>query len=301
MNTPSVQEIPRASLLPFIQAFFILLWSSGALIIVIGLRYTGPLTFLFYRLLFAALIMLFIAVITKAPWPTKWLDIKKIAVTGLLMQFAYITSFFCALYYGVSPTVMTIILGLQPILTAIIASGILKNRVEKYEYIGIFIGLAGVFLTVSYDLSMHTMTISGLIFALISVCSITVGSVIQKSNPTMDLRTGSIIQFAASLIPLSILNFFFGSFKLPPAPIFLFSVGWMALVVSVGATCLYYKLLRDGNAIAVNSLFYMVPAVTAVLCYFIFNTLINLFTLIGVIFIVFGVFITQRKTPPVKS
>lgn len=75
----------------------------------------------------------------------------------------------------------------------------------------------------------------------------------------------------------------------------------MVLVVSIGAICLYYKLLRDGGAVAVNSLFYLVPAVTAVLCYFIFGTAFNVYTSTGIVLIVLGVFITQKSKPNIAK
>lgn len=282
--------------LPIIQLFFILLWSSGAIVIVIGLHYTNPFTFLFYRLSATTIFMLLISLLFKAPWPENWNTLWKTASTGLLIQFGYVTAYFCALYYGVSPTVMTIILALHPILTAVIFNAILKQKIAKYQYLGLGIGLLGVLLTVLHDFTTHTMGIIGLIFALLCVSSITIGSVIQKNNSDMDLRTGSVIQSGISLIPLCILNWLFGSFKLPLAREFIMSLIWMSLVVSVGATCLYYKLIKDGSAVAVNSLLYLVPAITAGLCYFIFGTALNIYILSGVLLTLIGVFIVQKNS-----
>lgn len=277
----------------FYQAFFVLLWSSGAIVIVLGLQYTNPFTFLFYRLSLSAFLMLIISLITRAPWPKDWHCLKKISLTGLFMQFGYVTTYFCALNYGISPTVMTIILGLQPILTAVIFSLILKHSIPIYQYLGLLLGLCGVVLTVAYDLNTQAMNFIGLIFAVLCVTSITIGSVIQKNNPLMDLRTGTCIQLTVSIIPVLILNVFFGSFHFPTASGFIIALGWMVLVISVGATCLYYKLLREGNAVSINSLFYLIPVVTAVLCYFIFGTAFHLYAILGIIFIVGGILTTK--------
>jgi drug/metabolite transporter (DMT)-like permease len=283
-----------APVLP-LQIFFILLWSSGAIIITLGLRYAHPLTFLLYRMVLATFFMLLISWLTKAPWPSNWNTLNKTILVGLLTQFGYTSTYFFALYHGVSATVMTIILGLQPILTAVIYSLILKKQIRYMQYFGLFLGLIGVILTVAHDLSTHAMTALGGFYALICVASITIGSVLQKNNTGMDLRTGGVIQFGVSVIPIFILNLFFGSFVMPLAPQFLFSLSWMVLIVSVSATCLYYKLLRDGNAVIVNSLFYLVPPITAVLCYFMFDQEFNRYMVAGIGLIVLGVFITQKN------
>ena len=115
----------------FLQIFFILLWSSGSIVITIGLRYTNPFTFLFYRLSIATLFMLVISLALKAPWPANWSVLWKTACAGLLIQFSYITTYFCALYYGVSPTVMTLILALQPILVALRLNIFLRHKSNK--------------------------------------------------------------------------------------------------------------------------------------------------------------------------
>lgn len=286
----------NTTMVVFSKLFFVLLWSSGAIVIEFGLRYVTPLTFLFYRFLFAVILMACIVLVTRAPWPKDWCTIHKTIAVGLLTQFSYIGAYFFALYKGVSPTVMTIFLGLQPMLTALIGNVFLKYRIKIWQYLGLVMGLIGVFLSIVHDFKIGGMTEEGLLYAIACVLSITVGSVIQKNNAAMDLRTGSLMQFIASLIPITILNSIFGSFYFPVVTGFILPLSWMVLVVSVGATCLYYKLLRAGSAVAVNSLFYLVPAITAVLCYFIFTTPITIYVGLGVLFILSGVWITQRNS-----
>ncbi len=277
------------------QIFFVLLWSSGALVIETGLHFINPFFFVLLRMLIAATFMLAIAIITKAPWPKDAETWKKTIVTGILTQFIYVMSYFCALYYGITPTVMTIILGLQPILTAVLCNIAYKHKTSKAQTMGLLIGLLGVILIVIHDLSTKSMSFSGCLLAVLCLLSITLGSLLQKSNSKMDLRTGSAIQFAVSIIPVFILTLIFGNFKVQITPTFIASLAWMAIVVSVIATCLFYKLLEKGNAVSVSSLFYLVPGLTAIMCYFIFQEKFNTYTLIGLFLVSFSVFITQAK------
>ena len=96
MKTQIIQT-NNHSLLAY-QIFFVLLWSSGALVIETGLHYVNPFFFVLLRMLIAATFMLAIAIITKAPWPKDVETWKKTIVTGLLTQFLYVMSYFCTIY-----------------------------------------------------------------------------------------------------------------------------------------------------------------------------------------------------------
>lgn len=284
-----------------IQSFFVLLWGSGSIAIVFALRYTDPFTLLFYRVVFAAGLMLLISWLTKAPWPKKWSTIRKTLITGLLAQFLYVTTFSYALYYHVVPTVMSIILALQPLLTAVIYSLLLKQKVMRTQYMGLVLGLIGVVITIAHNLSTRSMTVFSCALALTSLTALTVASIIQKSNSEMDLRTGSALQFSIAIIPLFLLNFILGTFKLPLAAIFVFSLSWLAVGVSVGSNLLYYLLLRHRSAVKVNSLFYLIPTVTAILCYCFFGQTIDIYIIIGIVLTLSGVLITQKSEEPTKA
>ncbi len=289
-------QITDQKFLLLYQLFFVLLWSSGAIVIEIGLKYINPFFFVLLRMTIATVFMLSVCILTKAPWPKNLKMLYKIILTGLLTQCAYVLSYFCALYYGVSPMVMTIILALQPILTALLCGVTLQSRITKAQILGLISGLLGVLLIVVHDFTIQKMTILGFILAIVCLCSITIGSIIQKNNQEMDIRTGSTIQFAVSIIPVFILNLIFGSYNVYLTPAFFLSLGWMAIVVSVIATCLFYTLLKKDSAVSVSSLFYLVPGITAVLCFFIFNETINTQIILGILLVSSSVILTSLKS-----
>ena len=57
---------------------------------------------------------------------------------------------------------------------------------------------------------------------------------------------------------------------------FLFALGWLVLVLSVGAITLLFRLIARGAATRVSSLFYLTPAVTAVMAYLVFDEICHL-------------------------
>ncbi len=286
----------RKSIFLYLVPFtFVIFWSVGSIFNKIGLSYTTPFTFLFYRLIIASAFLLLISILTKAPWPKTWLSLWKTIATGLVMQFCYLTIFYYALYNNVSPAIITIILGLQPILTVAILEFILKNRITRYQRIGSILGLIGIFIVVGENLSYGNMTILALTFSIGSLIAITAGSIMQKNNTDMNIITGTAIQLIVSIIPATIFNIFLGSFILPNDPLFLVSLVWVAIVVSVGAICIYYSLLKRGHLITTTNLFYLVPPVTAILCFFVFDEKLDIYLLVSITLIVAGIIIAEKK------
>ena len=54
-----------------------------------------------------------------------------------------------------------------------------------------------------------------------------------------------------------------------------FAMAWLVLVLSIGAIFLLMVMIRDGEMSKVASLFYLVPAVTAVIAWALFGEQLN--------------------------
>lgn len=275
---------------------FVILWSVGSIFNKFGIAYTTPFAFLFYRLILAGTFLLVLAFITKSPWPKNWASWRRIIGTGLVLQFGYLSLFYYTLYNQVSPAIVTIILGLQPIFTVVLLEFILKNKISKNQWIGSILGLVGVFLVVFKDLTYGTMTSTGLFFAVASLFAMTIGSLMQKRTKDMNLITGTAIQLIISIIPAAVFNAYLGSFVLPLEPLFLVSLVWVALVVSVGAICIYYALLKNTEIVRTTNLFYLVPPLTALLCYFVFGEELHAYLVLSIVLIITGMLIAEKKS-----
>lgn len=279
---------------------FVILWSVGSIFNKIGLSYTTPFAFLFYRLVIASFFLIVLAYFTKSPWPKTRTSFINIVLTGLVLQFGYLTLFYYTLYNNISPAIVTTILGLQPIFTVAIIEFILKKNISVFQWIGSILGLAGVYLLVSKDLSYGNMTFTGLFYSVTCLLTITVGTLMQKNNSDMNLVTGTAIQLTVSIIPASIFNIFLGSFIIPLNPMFIFSLVWVALIVSVGAICIYYALLKRSDVVKTTNLFYLVPPFTAVLCYFFLDEQLHSYLVVSIILIVAGMIIAEKRKEDFK-
>ena len=280
-------------------ALFVLLWSTGFIGARLGLPHAEPLTFLSLRYTAVLALMAPLALFARAAWPATVRDARHIAIAGILIQSGYLGGVFCAVHAGMSAGVAALIVGMQPLLTALAAGRMLGERVAPRQWIGLLLGLAGVTLVVWQKMSLHGMTAASMGLALLALASITLGTLYQKRYcPSFDLRSGSVIQFTAALAITLPLAFLFETRQVEWTGEFVFALGWLVLVLSVGATTLLFRLIARGAATRVTSLFYLTPAVTALMAWLMFNETLNATAIAGMFIAVTGVALVNRSKRP---
>ena len=178
---------------------FVVLWSSGFIGAKLGLPYAEPLTFLSLRLAIVAVLLATIGLALRAPWPADRRALRHVVVAGLLVHGGYLGGVFSAIHSGLSAGVVALIVGLQPVLTAIAAGFWFGERVTSRQWAGLGLGLAGVGLVLTGRIDLSGLNAPGLGLAAIALLSITAGTLYQKRYcGTMDFRTGGAIQYAAT-------------------------------------------------------------------------------------------------------
>lgn len=293
MNDLSVSKASRwAAAVPFL---FVLLWSSGFIGSKLGVPYAEPFTFLTLRYCIVLAILTPIALLTRAPWPQGRGQMAHVAFTGLLIQALYLSGCVWSLRLGLPAGVLSLIVSMQPLFTAAFAGIALGERVMKHQWVGLALGFLGTILVVAHK------TGSGLTFlmtvpAILALIGITVGTLWQKRYcPRFDLRTGAVVQYAVSLIITAALAFTTETMQVQWSGQFIFALVWVALVLSIGAITLLNMLIRSGTAVNVASLFYTVPAVTALMAWAIFGETLTGLSLIGMAVAVLGVWLARGK------
>jgi drug/metabolite transporter (DMT)-like permease len=271
-------------------ALFVVLWSTGFLGAKLGLPYAEPFTFLGIRMVIATGLLGVFALATRAPWPRSWRKAGHIAVAGLLVHALYLGGVFTAIQAGLAAGVTALIVGVQPLLTAVIAGRFLEEQVTARQWLGLVLGLLGIVLVVSSKLTEGTTTLFGIGCALLALLAITLGTLYQKRFCAhMDLRSGGAIQYAVTTIAMLAMAFTFESMQVTWTGEFIFALSWLVLVLSVGAVGLLYTLIRQGAAARVASLFYLTPPLTAVLGYLLFGEALGIIALAGMVLALIGV------------
>jgi len=277
-------------------ALFVFLWSTGFIGAKFGLPYAEPYTFLSTRFAIVVVLLLIIAVATRAPWPSSRRLALHIAFSGLMINGFYLGGVFSALNHGMPVSLSALITGLQPALTALLAGPFLGEQISKRQWRGIALGFFGIFLVVFDKLALSTGNAAGVVFSVIALFGITIGAMYQKKYCTsMDLRTGSAIQFAVPAIFLFALAALFETRGIEWTGEFIFAMAWLVVILSLGAITLLMLLIRQGEAAKVGSLFYLVPPVTALLAFFAFGDTLGWLDGFGMALTVLGVALVTRE------
>jgi drug/metabolite transporter (DMT)-like permease len=276
-----------------IYPIFILIWSSGFIVSRFGMPYSEPLTFLFLRFAGVCVLMLPLIFWKKTPWPAKS-QIMHIAVAGSLIQFGYLAGVWISVRSGMPAGLSSLIVGLQPILTAILAYFV-AEKINSRQLAGLFLGLIGVVIVLSAKLNTHGVTFENILWNVFALFSITLGTIYQKKYcDHFDLRIGSFIQFLTSAILCGVGAFFFETMQIQWTLPMIGAMIWSIVFISIGAVSLLFILIRRGNATKVSSIIYLTPPTTAVLAYIFFNEPLTPMIVAGTIVTALGVLLVNQ-------
>jgi drug/metabolite transporter (DMT)-like permease len=288
-------------------AVFVLIWSTGFIVAKFGLPYAPPLTFLVLRYALSIVCFLLWSRFSRARWPRgrqQWLHL---AATGVLMHAGYLGGVWVAVKGGMGSGLTALIVGLQPVLTALWlswagasgASTPSQAQVTPRQWAGLTLGLGGLLLVVARKFGtgseVTALTLGCAVFALFSI---TVGTLYQKHfvQPT-DVRSANAIQLAAALL-VTLPFAFMETEAIVWNPEFIGSMAWSVLALTLGGSSLLYLLIQRGAATSVTSLLYLVPPTTAVMAWLLFGESITLATVAGTALTALGVSLVVRPAKP---
>ena len=277
----------------WMSPLFILIWSTGFIIARYGMPHAEPLTFLAIRFFGVILILMPCILWFKAPWPSKS-QIVHLAIAGVLIQFGYLAGVWIAIRHGMPVGLTALIVGLQPILTAVFVS-FLAEKITRSQWQGLFLGLLGVFLVLYAQINTTGVNAQTIFFNIIGLLSITVGTIYQKKYcAQFDLRTGSLIQFMTSLGLATIGAYLFETREVEWVLELVGALVWGIVGISIGAMSLLFILIRRGNATKVSSLMYLTPPTTAIMGWILFNEPLTVLVGLGTLLTMLGVLIVNQ-------
>lgn len=271
-----------------LATLFVLLWSSGAIFSRWGLEHASAFAFLFFRCAIALAVLLVIGLWQRQCLPapgTRW----RVVLIGVLMIGSYQICYLLALEQGITPGVLATLLGVQPILTQFIT----ERRCTELRALGLALAMVGLTLVVYQSLMVAHFSLSGMLFAFIALGCMTAGTLLQKGMTQPPLAVLPL-QYAVGLL-MCTLALPFEPLRVEWRPAFVLPLLWMAVVISVLATFLLYRLIQRGNLVQVTSLFYLIPAVTALLDYLLLGHALAALSLLGMAGIVLGVMLVFRR------
>ncbi|MYL23213.1 EamA family transporter [Halomonas alkaliantarctica] len=279
---------------------FVLLWSTGFIGAKFGLPYAEPFTFLFIRFICTLVLLVPLIIMLRAPWPTSPALWGHIAVTGCLVHGTYLGGVFYGIYLGMPAGLASLLVGLQPLLTAACAGPLLGETLTKRQWLGLILGLLGISLVLGSKLDPSESLFDGFgLGALFSVTAallgISIGTLYQKRFCTrMPLLPGTAIQYIAAALLLGCGALLFETREVDWTPTFMLTLAWLVLILSISAILLLMALIKKGEASRVASLFYLVPPVTALQAWWLFDERLPWLGLLGMAIAIFGVVLVVK-------
>ena len=283
-----------------IYPIFILIWSSGFIVSRFGMPYSEPMTFLSLRFLGVCVLMLPIIFWKNITWPSKT-QIIHIAIAGALIQFGYLAGVWISVRGGMPAGLSALIVGLQPILTALFAYFV-AEKITSRQWVGLLFGLLGVVMVLSAKLNTDGVTMANILWNVFALLSITAGTIYQKRFcPTFDLRIGSFIQFATSGLISGTCALLFDNRDIIWSNEMIGALVWSIFCISIGAMSLLFILIRRGNATKVSSLMYLTPPTTAILAWIFFKEPLTPIIIFGTVVTSLGVLLVNQTLPSFLS
>jgi len=216
-----------------------------------------------------------------------------------LMHAGYLGGVWAAVKLGMGSGLSSLIVGLQPVLTALWLSST-GHRIVPRQWLGLVLGFVGLVLVVSRKFgSGGEANAVNLALAIGALLSITAGTLYQKRFVTScDVRSANTVQLVAALLvtlPFAALE----AEAIDWHPEMIGALAWSVLGLTLGGSSLFYMLIQKGAAASVTSLMYLVPPVTALMAWVLFAEPITTVTLGGTLLTAAGValVVRQPRTP----
>lgn len=270
---------------------FVGIWSTGFVVARLGMPHAPPLGFLAWRYALSVLAFGVWIALARPAWPRSPAQWGWLGLVGALMHGGYLGGVWSAVKLGLGAGTAALIVGLQPVLTALwVAWAGSEHRVKPRQWAGLALGLLGLVLVVWHKLGVGEVTVANVALALAALASITAGTLLQKAKvQPCDVRTANTVQLLAAFVitaPLAL--------ALESEPIVLhhelvIAMAWSVLGLTLGGSSLLYLLIQRGAATRVSSLMYLVPPCTAVLAWLLFDEALTPGVLLGMVITALGV------------
>ena len=293
-----------ARTLPLVPAAaFVLVWSSGYISGPAAVHAAAPFSVLGWRFVIAAMIAAGLCLVLRRPTRMDRATLGRVAAVGLVMNALQFGLMYVAFDLGLGATLASLFHALSPVLTAILAAGLLGERVSRIQVLGFVVGVVGVLLVLGSDLGHAGGPIAVLVGGL-SMLTLSLGTLGQRwIGAQPDLLWSAAVQFAVSAPPLLVLGWLTeGAWPVTDARQAVVSVLFLAIVNSIVGLVLLSLLVLRGGSGAAASLFFLSPPVTAVLAWVVLDETLTPLQLVGLVVAVIGVgAATRTRAAPVAA
>jgi drug/metabolite transporter (DMT)-like permease len=284
---------------------FVFLWSTGFIGVKYGIPYAPPFYFITIRMAVAAFLLFIAVAFLRKSQPITKAIILPSTLIGLTLHGAYLGGCFFAVSRGLPASITALIVSLQPVLVSLFAAKYLNEPLDKRAIVGLALGLIGLFVVVIPRLNMtgvNSISVISIAACVVGLFGGTSGTILQKKyGGAIPTLAGTSIQYAATAILLLTFALIFEKPEIEWTPKFIGALTWLVIALSFGAILLLFFLLSHGSAASVSSLYYLVPAATAIEAYFFFDEHVSTISVLGTLITVIGVWLVVGNSKEVRK
>ncbi len=273
---------------------FVLIWSTGFIVARLAMSHAPPMSFLSWR--YAASILAFAlwAWVAGVEWPKGRQAWFHIGVVGVFIHAGYLGGVWSAVHAGIPAGTVALIVGLQPVLTALWVSWRGSHHVGPEQWSGLLLGLLGLGLVVWHKIGLGEVSALNLALSLLALLSITIGTLYQKWRVrACDVRAANCVQIGAALL-VSLPFAWFEAGQVEWGNELYLALVWSVLALSLGGSSLLLMLIQRGAVTQVTSLLYLVPPCTALLAWWLFDEPLSWISVAGMVLCAVGVGLVIR-------
>ena len=290
---------PAPNWIAFAPGLFVVLWATGFVVAKLSAGHVEPLTFLSIRFPIAGTLFVVIALLQQATWPNAKQAFHAV-VAGALLHGGYLGPVYWAVAHGMPAGISALIVGLQPLMTTILAAAIVGEKIVARHWLGLGVGILGVGLVVWPKLALGGVagiTPATTILCVFGAFSVSLGTVYQKRFATgLNLASGGVWQYVGASLVVVAGAVATENFGFDGSSSAWFALGWSVIVLSLAAITLLMLLIRHGDVSRVSGLIYLVPAVAALMTYLLFGETLVPLQILGMAVCAGAVFIVTRKS-----
>ena len=273
---------------------FVLLWSSAFITTKPIIDNSDPFAALCFRFFFVALGFFLFSIYLKKSLIINKKNLIESTLSGVLFHGFYLGGVFYSISIGMPTGIAALIVTLQPVLTNILSGPILNEKVSFKQWIGVSLGFLGAAIVLGLDIGSG-IPLLGLIATLVALLSITASTIWQKKlSNNLPLSVSNFYQAIGGCLFHLLIILFFTKPYIDFTKTFLVAMSHQIFLVSFGAFTILMYLIKKNSASKTVSIFFLIPATSALMAWFFLNENLTILDLIGFLITTVGVYIATR-------
>lgn len=261
---------------------FVFFWSTGYIGAEYTVRYCDPFYLLAIRGFISCIVFILLAYAMKVPWPD-FPSARKQLFIGFMLQGMFMGGGYMAITQGMPSSIVALVVGLQPILTAIFVTLKDKQGLKFHQWLGIILGFIGVIFVLNpFESHGYALTLVSVMCAVVGLLGLTMGTIYQKRMTSNGHPITQVFYHHLALaLSMSVVTLIFEDQNVTLNVQFMLGLAWLVLVIGLAAMVLLVYMIKQGESTKVATYFYLVPAFVAIEAWFMFDTVLTPIGLFG--------------------